>query len=98
MVVIEKARSAKADLLEIWAYVAMDSPEQAERLVDKLDGVINKLAEYPDMGKVRDELLIGLMSFPVENYMVYYRKLRTSQGIEVARVLHSRRDVDVVFE
>ena len=95
---IEKARGAKADLLDIWVYVAMDNPEQAERLVDKLDEVMKKLAEYPDMGKVRDELLRGLISFPVGNYMIYYRKLRTSQGIEVARVLHSRRDVDAVFE
>ena len=95
---IEKARSAKADLLEIWMYVAQDSPEQAERLVDELDEAMKHLAEYPDAGRWRDELSKGLMSFPFGNYVIYYRRLPahvyTVKGIEVARVLHGSRDIE----
>ena len=97
MLRIEKAERAKADLLEIWKYVALDSLERAERLIDELDEALNKLAEYPDVGRNRDELSKGLTSFPVGNYVVYYRKLSTLKGIEVVRVLHGRRDVEAGF-
>ncbi len=90
---IEKAERAKADLLEIGKYVALDSLERAERLIDELDVALGKLAEYPDMGKERAELSKGLISFPVGNYVIYYRK-RTPKGIVVSRVLHGRRDVE----
>jgi toxin ParE1/3/4 len=48
------------------------------------------------MGTARDNLAPGLRSFPVGNYLVFYRI--TPEGIEVARVLHGARDLRAVFK
>ena len=36
---------------------------------------------------------MGLRSFPVGNYLVFYRPLAEGDGIAVIRVLHGARDL-----
>ena len=98
MAKIVKAGIAKADLSEILEYVALDSHENAVSLINELDEVLKHLADYPDMGRKRGELSAKLMGFPFRNYVIYYRKLSNRQGIEVARLLHGRRDVEAELE
>jgi toxin ParE1/3/4 len=84
-----KAPKAEADLIDIWLYVAEDQPVNADRLLDRLNETAMLLAETPDMGVVRPELSEGLKSFPIGNYVLYYRlKL-----LELVRVLSASRDV-----
>jgi toxin ParE1/3/4 len=47
------------------------------------------------MGAVRDELIPNLRSFPVGNYLIFYKPL--PDGIEVLRVLHGARDLPPFF-
>lgn len=47
------------------------------------------------MGKQREDILVGLRSFPVKPYVIFYNKI--SDGIEVIRILHQARDVDAEF-
>jgi len=47
------------------------------------------------MGREREELQRGLRSFPVGNYVVFYRLIE--KGIEVVRVLSGYRDVEGEF-
>lgn len=47
------------------------------------------------MGRSREELAPGLRSFPVARYVVFYRT--GHRGIEIARVLHGARDLDLLF-
>lgn len=84
------ADEAKADLHDIWMYVADDSVPAADRLID---GVLNKfptLADFPGMGRSRPDLQSDLRSFTVGNYVIYYRPI--PGGVEIARVLHGARD------
>lgn len=83
--------AAKADLLNIWEYVAADDLEQADRLLDAIEIQCQKLARFPRLGRARDELRPLLRSFPLGNYVVFYRP--SKDGIEIIRVLHGRRDV-----
>ena len=53
------------------------------------------LAREPGLGRVRDDLMPELQSFPFERYVIFYR--RVHKGIEVVRVLHSARDVGAQF-
>jgi len=53
------------------------------------------LAEQPAMGRVREELLHGLRSFPVGRYVIFY--LTVPNGIDIVRVLHGSRDVNAIF-
>ncbi len=86
---------AEADILEIWDYIADDSLAAADRWVDRLDEQFRLLAAQPMMGRVRDELVPGVRSFPFGRYVVFYVPL--DDGIDVVRVLHSARDIDAVF-
>lgn len=86
---------AAADILDIWDYIAEDSLDEADRWVDSLDEKLELLATQPLMGRVRDELLAGLRSFPFRRYVIFY--LAVEDGVDVVRALHSGRDIDLAF-
>lgn len=71
---------AVADLAEIWAYIAEDSPRQADAFLARLNGECRLLARQPRMGRERPELLSNLRSFPVGRYVIFY--LPRPRGIE----------------
>jgi len=85
---------AEADLIEIWLYIAEDSPVNADRFLDKLNDKAQKLAET-DLGVERPEMGEGMKSFPVDRYVLYYRPI--DNGAELVRVLVSSRDTRLVF-
>jgi len=81
---------AERDLDEIWSYVAEDaSPTTADRLIDDIIDRFDLLAEQPRMGRTRSEFGLGVQSFAVENYVIYYRH---DGDVLIARILHARRD------
>ena len=86
---------ARADLHQIWDYIAEDDVEAATRLVDLVEEKCTLLARSPDIGRVRDELAPGLRSFPVGRYAIFYR--RAKGGIEIVRVLSGWRDIPALF-
>jgi toxin ParE1/3/4 len=67
------ARDAKADLNEIWFYIAgRQSVEAAQRVVDRLTDKFYLLAKFPEIGRLRPDLHPALRSFPVGEYRIYY--------------------------
>ena len=42
----------------------------------------------------RSDIVPGVRSFPVGNYLIFYRE--TGQGIEIIRVLHGARNLDFI--
>jgi toxin ParE1/3/4 len=87
---------ASADLAEIWAYIAKDSPRQADILAVRIDQEFKVLARNPNIGRTRTELLVNLRSFPVGRYIIFY--IPRLRGIEVVRVLHGARDLKPLFQ
>jgi toxin ParE1/3/4 len=87
---------AKNDLAEIWEYIAEESPSSADRLIQRLVRQYKSLAENPGMGRLRAELRPGLRSFPVGNYLMFYRPI--PEGIAVLRIIHGARDLEALFE
>ena len=87
---------ARADLDEIWFYIAQDNPDAADKLNHTLLSRFRKLASMPQMGRLREELSHGLRSFPVGRYIIFYRP--KEDGIEIVRVLHGARDFPPLFE
>ena len=63
---------AEDDLAEIWAYIAENSPEQADAFISKIDREFRSLARHPFMGRQRPELLPDLRSFPLGHYVIFY--------------------------
>jgi len=72
---------AKADLSDIWLYIAQDNSVAADTFIASLLEKMGLLARSPRLGRQRDELRPGLRSFPVGNYVIFYR--RADRGIEV---------------
>lgn len=87
---------AQQDLSDIWDYAAESGVERADRLLDLINEKCQRLAEYPEMGRARHELLVDLRSFTVKNYVIFYQPI--TDGIEVLRVLHGARDIHRVFD
>ncbi|MCL1472112.1 type II toxin-antitoxin system RelE/ParE family toxin [Argonema antarcticum] len=70
--------------------------DAAERFLKKVNQKCNNLANFPNMGRRRDELLQELRSFPVDDYLIFYRPIEG--GIEILRVVSGYRDLSALFE
>ena len=83
-------RRARRDLLEICRYIAKDSEAAADRFIDLLIHRFRTLGSNPYAGRERNELRPGYRSFPVGEYVIFYR---VSQNyISIMHVIHGRRD------
>ncbi|MBW4669693.1 MAG: type II toxin-antitoxin system RelE/ParE family toxin [Cyanomargarita calcarea GSE-NOS-MK-12-04C] len=87
---------AAQDLEDIWSYVAKNNPRAADNLFDKLREMFAKLAKFPQMGQGRSDLALSLQSFPVRNYLIFYRTIE--EGIEIVRIIHGSQDIEQIFK
>ena len=62
---------------------------------DTIEEKCRLLGASPEMGRGRPELAPDLRSFPVGNYVIFYRPVRG--GVEVVRVLRAARDIPSLF-
>lgn len=83
--------TARQDLLEITEFIADDSPQAAGRVLAAIRRCCQKLAATPGLGRYRPEIGQDVQSFPIGNYLVFYR--RRGETLEVLAVLHGARDV-----
>ena len=93
---IIRSNQSEQDVYEITAFIARDNPDAAIQLVDRFDEALKMLAGNPLAGRVREELAAEVRSFPVGNYLLFYRP--TQNGIELIRVLHGARDLRRLFK
>ncbi|EHC10119.1 type II toxin-antitoxin system RelE/ParE family toxin [Fischerella thermalis] len=89
------SQQAEQDLEDIWIYLAQQDELAADKQIAQLLDRLPMLAQFPDMGRKRDDLLQRLRSFPVKPYIVFYTKI--TDGIEIVRVLHQSRDIENYF-
>ena len=88
---------AKQDLRDIWRGLAEYSGlDFADRALATIESKFRLLAQFPSSGRVRDDLLIDLRSYPAGDFVIFYRILEPT--VEVVRVLHGRRDIDAIFD
>jgi toxin ParE1/3/4 len=86
---------AEESRIEIWRYVAQDSPDAADRLLERIDEKCRLYATQPRMGSPRPDLGQDVRCFPVGKYVVIYRLI--ADGIVVLLVVHGARDIPAVF-
>ena len=92
---ITRRPEAEADVIDIWGFIAEDSIPEADRWVDRLDERVQLWATQPMIGRARDELAPGLRSMAFGRYIVFFEPIH--DGIDIVRVLHGSRDIDVFF-
>ncbi|MEG3975796.1 type II toxin-antitoxin system RelE/ParE family toxin [Microcoleus sp. herbarium8] len=89
------SQQAEKDLEDIWIYLGQQDEIAADRQLARLLDRFPMLAQFPNMGRQRNELLTGLRSFPVKPYIIFYRILL--ERVEIVRVLHQSRDIEGQF-
>ena len=87
---------ARADLDEIWLYIAQDNLEAADKYIRAIVSRFPMLASMPLIGRERSELSPALRSFVVGHHVIFYRPF--DNGIEIVRVLDGVRDLPPLFE
>lgn len=88
--------SAKRDINDIWDYIADDSIEAADRVIDALESAMIKLAKSPGIGHWREELADKRHRFLlVYSYLIVYR--HEAKPLQIVRVLHAARDVQSIL-
>jgi toxin ParE1/3/4 len=84
------------DIEQIADYIARQSGlEQGDRFLNKLDAKFVKIAQFPNLGRQRDEILPALRSLPMDNYLILYMAIR--QDVEIFRVVSGYRDLSALF-
>ncbi|MCB1736452.1 MAG: type II toxin-antitoxin system RelE/ParE family toxin [Gammaproteobacteria bacterium] len=84
---------ARNDLEAIWAYtVETWGIQQAERYFESLFVAFDELANNPQMGRTRDEVLPGLRSFPQGRHVVFYEV--DGPTITIIGIVHQSADVN----
>ena len=94
---------ARANLIEIAEYIESESGsiDAAERFVGRLLAKCEDLAALPaQMGRQRSELLPGLRSTALGNYVIFFRYVvlpEADEGFEVVNILEGHRDIGAYF-
>lgn len=84
------------DIEQLADYIARQSGlDQGDRFLSKLDAKFIKIAQFPNLGRQRDEILPGLRSLPMDNYLILYMVI--GQDVEIFRVVSGYRDLSALF-
>lgn len=70
--------------LQQWGLVA------AEKHILGLHAALQRLAEFPDLGRDASPIRSGYRRIEIASHSVFYRK--TADGVLIVRVLHQRMD------
>ena len=86
---------AKADIFEIWSYIANDSEETADRIEQAIYEACAFVAEAPRRGHSRSDLTSRSLRFwtltRYPNYTIVYRP--DTSPLQVVAVLHGKRNL-----
>ena len=84
--------TAEGHLDAIYAYIALDSPEYAKRMVDRITRRSQQIADFPFSGRKVPEYDIDQIREVIEGpYRIIYH-IKPDQ-IDVVAVIHGARDV-----
>ncbi|MBD1882688.1 type II toxin-antitoxin system RelE/ParE family toxin [Microcoleus vaginatus] len=84
------------DIEQIADYIASRSGlDRADRFLSNLDAKFAQIAQFPNIGRQRDEILPLLRSLSIDNYLILYMPI--GQDVEIFRVVSGYRDLSSLF-
>jgi toxin ParE1/3/4 len=86
---------AARDLTEINDYLFANNQAAANTFLDEISQKFERLAQFPQMGRRRDELSPRLRSLPFQVYLIFYKEVEG--GVEIARIVSGYRDLEALF-
>lgn len=90
---LEWSEEARADFLDIIAYIADRNPQAAQDLKDEIESKVNAIPTHPKKYAM-SKRAPGYRQLTVRaNYLVFYRVLteKLPEYIDIAAVVHARR-------
>ncbi len=88
---------ARADLIEIWSYIAEDSIDAADQTLARLHDPFTRLGRTPGMGHQREDLADARHRFwTVYSYVIAYRWETTP--IQIVAIVHGARQLEAFFQ
>jgi toxin ParE1/3/4 len=86
---------ARADINEIWAYIAQDNPDAADGVIDKIEATLEALVSFPNQGHKRPDLTGRPLRFiVVREYLIAYAP--EQKPLWVVAIIHGRRSPRVM--
>jgi toxin ParE1/3/4 len=90
MAVVRWAEHARDDLREVFDFIARDSPQAAEALVERILRATEQLQRFPESGRTVPEFLdLGYRELLVGSYRIQYRV--DADTVWIATVVHGSR-------
>ena len=80
---------------DIWDYIAEDSVNAADRVIEEIHAKCENIAQTPDIGRNRPELATGIKSLPIRKYLIFYHSEDGATIID--RVLSGYRNLPDFF-
>lgn len=80
---------ARKNLVDLEAYISHDNPQAAVDLIDRIFGLVELLAEHPEIGRPGRIFGTRELVVPSSAYIVPYRLKNNT--IQILRVLHASR-------
>ena len=88
-------QEAETDLSAIWDYIAEDSPDAADRTIDKIISTIEALVTFPNQGHRRPDLTSRPLRFINSgNYLIAYAP--DKKPLWIVAIMHGRRSPRVM--
>lgn len=91
---------ATDDLLDIWAFVARDNPEAADRVERAIFQACDLVASSPLAGQIRTDLTHLPVRFwvvhPYSNYLIVYDP--ETKPLQVIRIIHGARNLPSILK
>lgn len=80
-------KRAQRDTRSIQVYTLRQwGVERAIAYETAIDEAFETLRNHPRLGRLRDDLRLGLLSFPAEHHVIYYR-IKPNALVDLLRVL-----------
>jgi antitoxin ParD1/3/4/toxin ParE1/3/4 len=87
---------ADQELREIISYIRSRSPQAARQVREELKAAMRKLAEFPGIGHLREDVTDEPIRFwCVHSYLIAYRP--QTKPLEIVRIVHGARDLGRLF-
>lgn len=86
--------AAEQDLFDLYAYVAEnDGRKRAGALIERIEEACLRLAEFPERGRTRDDLMRGLRILPLDRRATIAFCV-TADQVDILRVFSAGRDFE----
>ena len=83
-------------MLEIWAFIAENNMEAADKVVGEINQKCQACTDMPGIGRRRDDILPNFRSIVSGEYVIFYQV--AEGGVRIMRVLHGSRDLPSQFD